>query len=185
MDLPARCHQGVVNGEGSPPYSWCIRSSEQQQMDSTLETHFVPWNPTHCLPPLVVQKYTGRDPDLADPRWLMVYPCPQILEEKHTLAFHLQQQQLIELIRGGKVDEALEFAQEYLAPLAEEHPALLEELGASPQGLSQDDAGGFSVPSQVPQDTFGYRVASRWVCSLCVVHGEQAIAAPTRSNSIN
>lgn len=58
--------------------------------------------------------------------------CLQILEEKHTLAFHLQQQRLIELIRGGRVEEALEFAQEYLAPLAEEHPALLEELGARP-----------------------------------------------------
>jgi hypothetical protein len=56
----------------------------------------------------------------------------QILEEKHQLSFHLQQQQLIELIREGKTEEALEFAQEYLAPRGEENPAFLEELGESP-----------------------------------------------------
>ncbi len=61
--------------------------------------------------------------------------CPagrgaQILEEKHQLSFHLQQQRLIELVREGRTEEALEFAQEYLAPRGEEHPAFLGELGA-------------------------------------------------------
>lgn len=55
--------------------------------------------------------------------------CPQILEEQHALFFHLQQQRLIELIRAGKTEEALGFAQEYLAPHGEENEALLEELG--------------------------------------------------------
>lgn len=36
---------------------------------------------------------------------------PQILEEQAPLAFHLQQQRLIELIRGGRLAEALEYAQ--------------------------------------------------------------------------
>ena len=53
----------------------------------------------------------------------------QILEEQHQLSFHLQQQRLIELIRQGKTEEALEHAQEYLAPPGEEDPAFLEELG--------------------------------------------------------
>ena len=53
----------------------------------------------------------------------------QILEEKQQLSFHLQQQRLIELIRQGKTEDALEFAQEYLAPRGEENPAFLEELG--------------------------------------------------------
>ena len=59
-------------------------------------------------------------------------PCccaPQILEEQHALFFHLQQQRLIELIRSGKTEEALAFAQEYLAPHGEENEAFLEELG--------------------------------------------------------
>jgi CTLH/CRA C-terminal to LisH motif domain len=54
----------------------------------------------------------------------------QILEEHAELTFHLQQQRLIELIRGGDADAALAFAQDILAPLGEEHPAFLAELGA-------------------------------------------------------
>jgi hypothetical protein len=46
---------------------------------------------------------------------------PEILEERAHLFFHLQQQRLIELIRAGSVEEALEFAQEYLAPRGEEN----------------------------------------------------------------
>jgi glucose-induced degradation protein 8 len=36
----------------------------------------------------------------------------QILDTNPQLYFHLQQQKLIELIRAGKINEALEFAQE-------------------------------------------------------------------------
>lgn len=54
---------------------------------------------------------------------------PELLEKQQPLFFHLQQQRLIELIRKGQTLEALEFAQEYLAPQGEEHPAFLEELG--------------------------------------------------------
>lgn len=45
----------------------------------------------------------------------------QILDTNPQLFFHLQQQRLIELIRNGKVEEALEFAQEELAPRGEEN----------------------------------------------------------------
>ncbi|KAJ2569658.1 hypothetical protein IW140_002912 [Coemansia sp. RSA 1813] len=53
---------------------------------------------------------------------------PDLLDTDPRLYFHLQQQQLIELIRQGKAEEALEFAQEELAPHGEEHPELLREL---------------------------------------------------------
>ncbi|XP_058095458.1 protein GID8 homolog isoform X4 [Magnolia sinica] len=53
---------------------------------------------------------------------------PEILDTNPQLFFHLQQQRLIELIRNGKVEEALEFAQEELAPRGEENPNFLEEL---------------------------------------------------------
>lgn len=56
----------------------------------------------------------------------------QILEIHDDLSFHLQQQRLIELIRAHKMEEALEFAQEYLAPRGEEDPQFLEELGVLP-----------------------------------------------------
>jgi hypothetical protein len=49
----------------------------------------------------------------------------QILDTNPELYFHLQQQKLIELIRMGKIEEALEFAQEELAPRGEENVPLL------------------------------------------------------------
>lgn len=45
----------------------------------------------------------------------------QILDTNPQLFFLLQQQKLIELIRNGKTEEALEFAQEELAPRGEEN----------------------------------------------------------------
>ena len=45
----------------------------------------------------------------------------QILDTNPELFFHLQQQRMIELIRNGKLEEALEFAQEELAPRGEEN----------------------------------------------------------------
>ena len=53
---------------------------------------------------------------------------PSLLTEREPLLFHLQQQRLIELIREGRVEEALEFAQTHLVPHAENDPALLAEL---------------------------------------------------------
>jgi hypothetical protein len=47
------------------------------------------------------------------------------LDTNPKLFFHLQQQRLIELIRDGKIDEAIEFAQEELAPRGEENVILL------------------------------------------------------------
>ncbi|KAL3157721.1 Glucose-induced degradation complex subunit [Trebouxia sp. C0010 RCD-2024] len=65
---------------------------------------------------------------------------PEILEQQHQLSFHLQQQRLIELIRQGKTEEALEHAQEYLAPPGEEDPAFLEELERTVTLLAFEDA---------------------------------------------
>lgn len=53
---------------------------------------------------------------------------PTILDTNPQLYFHLQQQKLIELIRVGKINEALEFAQEELAPRGEENQTFLEEI---------------------------------------------------------
>ncbi len=53
---------------------------------------------------------------------------PDVLDANGHIAFCLQQQQLIELIRLGATAEALEFAQEEVAPRASSNPALLREL---------------------------------------------------------
>ncbi|KAL3624905.1 Glucose-induced degradation complex subunit [Castilleja foliolosa] len=64
---------------------------------------------------------------------------PEILDTNPLLYFHLQQQRLIELIRHGKVEEALGFAQEELAPRGEENPAFLEELERTVTLLAFED----------------------------------------------
>ncbi|KAI0348368.1 hypothetical protein BDW22DRAFT_1350556 [Trametopsis cervina] len=53
---------------------------------------------------------------------------PEILDTNPALYFRLQQQKLIEYIRQGKITDALEFAQEELAPRGEESPEFLAEL---------------------------------------------------------
>ncbi|XP_012447690.1 protein GID8 homolog isoform X2 [Gossypium raimondii] len=64
---------------------------------------------------------------------------PEILDTNPQLFFQLQQQRLIELIRNGKVEEALEFAQEDLAPRAEENQSFLEELERTISLLAFED----------------------------------------------
>ncbi|OCB88556.1 hypothetical protein A7U60_g4259 [Sanghuangporus baumii] len=53
---------------------------------------------------------------------------PEILDTQPKLYFRLQQQKLIEYIRQGRIAEALEFAQQELAPRGEEEPEFLLEL---------------------------------------------------------
>jgi len=53
---------------------------------------------------------------------------PELLDDDRYLFFHLQQQQLIELIRESKVEEALKFASEQLAERGEESELVLGEL---------------------------------------------------------
>ncbi|KAK4795553.1 hypothetical protein SAY86_027879 [Trapa natans] len=64
---------------------------------------------------------------------------PEILDTNPQLFFHLQQQRLIELIRNGKVEEALEFAQDELAPRGEENQSFLEELERTVALLAFED----------------------------------------------
>ncbi|KAG6776996.1 hypothetical protein POTOM_015043 [Populus tomentosa] len=64
---------------------------------------------------------------------------PEILDTNPQLFFHLQQQRLIELIRNGKVNEALQFAQEELAPRGEEDHSFLEELERTVALLAFED----------------------------------------------
>ena len=53
---------------------------------------------------------------------------PELLDNDRCLFFHLQQQQLIELIREGKVEDALTFATEQLAERGAKSGLVLEEL---------------------------------------------------------
>ncbi len=51
-----------------------------------------------------------------------------LLDDHPRIYFHLHRLHVVELIRQGRVDEALEHAQEVLAPVAERHVEFLREL---------------------------------------------------------
>ncbi|XP_022097849.1 glucose-induced degradation protein 8 homolog [Acanthaster planci] len=53
---------------------------------------------------------------------------PELLDNDRYLYFHLQQQYLIELIRNGQLESALEYAQTHLAERGEENAEILPEL---------------------------------------------------------
>jgi len=52
----------------------------------------------------------------------------ELLDSHPGLSFRLAQQQMIEMIRSGEMQEALDFAQEELAPRAETHTEFLRDL---------------------------------------------------------
>ncbi|XP_014205741.1 glucose-induced degradation protein 8 homolog [Copidosoma floridanum] len=53
---------------------------------------------------------------------------PELLDNDRYLHFHLQQLHLIELIRSGRIEEALQFAQEQLSEAGESDENILGEL---------------------------------------------------------
>ena len=58
---------------------------------------------------------------------------PNILEESDQVYFRLQQQRLIELIRKGEVEEALQFAHDYLAPRGEDNVRFVPSAARPPR----------------------------------------------------
>ncbi|KAH9947149.1 CTLH/CRA C-terminal to lish motif domain-containing protein [Amylocystis lapponica] len=64
---------------------------------------------------------------------------PEILDTNPALYFRLQQQKLIEYIRQGRITDALQFAQEELAPRGEESPEFLSELERTMALLAFDE----------------------------------------------
>ena len=65
---------------------------------------------------------------------------PDLLTGSPELSFHVEQQQLVELIRADRVDEAIAFAQAQLAPKAEQSATLLAELERTMLLLAYPDA---------------------------------------------
>ncbi len=56
---------------------------------------------------------------------------PEILDTNSSLYFHLQQQQLLELIKGGDMEKVLHYASTELSARGEENPEFLDELEQS------------------------------------------------------
>lgn len=64
---------------------------------------------------------------------------PEILDTNPTLYFHLQQQQLLELIKTGDMERMLEYACTELSARGEENPNFLDELEQSLSLLAFED----------------------------------------------
>ncbi|KAJ2783433.1 hypothetical protein H4R18_001698 [Coemansia javaensis] len=96
---------------------------------------------------------------------------PDLLDTDPRLYFHLQQQQLIELIRQGKAEEALEFAQEELAPHGEEHPELLRELERT-MALLAFDVGGDSPLAGLLDFSHRQKTANELNAALLAAHSQ-------------
>lgn len=64
---------------------------------------------------------------------------PEILDTDPTLYFHLQQQQLLELIKTGDMERMLEYACTELSARGEENPSFLDELEQSLSLLAFED----------------------------------------------
>mmetsp|Transcript_23141 Transcript_23141/g.59467 ORF Transcript_23141/g.59467 Transcript_23141/m.59467 type:complete len:299 (+) Transcript_23141:59-955(+) len=84
---------------------------------------------------------------------------PTILRGNSQLAFHLRQQQLIEIIREGRIEDALVFAQQELAPAGEQNPAFLEELERTMALLAFEDSATCPV-GHLLEPTQRYKTAS-------------------------
>jgi len=85
---------------------------------------------------------------------------PEVLGNNHDLCFRLQLQHLVELIRAGQCDAALEFAQTYLAEHGQRNPELLGDLERAMALLAFQDP--FDSPfADVLLETQRYKLASQ------------------------
>lgn len=152
-------------GHGSDPYSWDDTvldynlPIQKEQMNRVVMNYFVTEGYVDAARQFEKESGTITDVDLDTIKDRMLIRRavqqgqveeaidrvndlnPEILEHDSKLFFHLQQQRLIELIRSKEIDQALLFAQEYLAPLGEESPHFLEELERTLALLAFEDPG--------------------------------------------
>ena len=104
---------------------------------------------------------------------------PDLLTGSPELSFHVEQQQLVELIRADRVDEAIAFAQAQLAPKAEQSATLLAELERTMLLLAYPDAA--SCPeAELLSQAQRQRTASRLNAAVLSAQAqEQEAALPT------
>ena len=100
---------------------------------------------------------------------------PEVLDTNPSLFFHLQQQQLLELIREGKTEQVLKYAQSELSARGEENPEFLDELEQSLGLLAFDDA--TSCPfSELLQPSQRLKVISELNAALLASHDQEAMS---------
>ena len=100
---------------------------------------------------------------------------PEVLDTNPSLFFHLQQQQLLELIREGKTEQVLKYAQSELSARGEENPEFLDELEQSLGLLAFDDAANCPF-SELLQPSQRLKVISELNAALLASHDQEALS---------
>lgn len=100
---------------------------------------------------------------------------PEVLDTNPSLFFHLQQQQLLELIREGKTEQVLKYAQSELSARGEENPEFLDELEQSLGLLAFDDATNCPF-SELLQPSQRLKVISELNAALLASHDQEALS---------
>lgn len=102
--------------------------------------------------------------------------CDPGLFNEPELLFHVQQQQLIELVRAGRIEEAVAYAQAELASQAEASPAFLAELERTMLLLAYEDASACPEAELLSQAQ-RQRTASRLNAAILSAQAQQTEAA--------
>lgn len=102
---------------------------------------------------------------------------PELLSSNPDLCFAVLQQQLIELIREGNIDEAISFAQVELAPRAEASAALLAELERTMMLLAYDEPEAACPEAELLSQAQRQRTASRLNAALLTAQAQEKEAA--------
>jgi len=98
---------------------------------------------------------------------------PEILDTNSKLYFHLQQQQLLELIKQGDMEKVLEYASTELSARGEENPEFLDELEQSLSLLAFNDTS--SCPfSELLQPSQKLKVVSELNAALLASQDQEA-----------
>lgn len=101
--------------------------------------------------------------------------APRVFDEPELL-FRVRQQQLIELVRAGRVDDAVAYAQAELAPQAEASPAFLAELERTMLLLAYEDASACPEAALLGQAQ-RQRTASRLNAAILAAQSQETEAA--------
>eukprot|EP00759_Apiculatamorpha_spiralis_P049915 PhF_6_TR44523/c0_g1_i1/m.68580 len=84
--------------------------------------------PLHTLDQRVVLREAIQHGDISTAITQLNTLCPEVHEQNTDIAFSLRLQQLIEIIRSGNTDGAMEYCRIELAPIVQQHPQYLPRL---------------------------------------------------------
>lgn len=100
---------------------------------------------------------------------------PEILDTNSKLYFHLQQQQLLELIKRGDMEQVLEYASTELSARGEENPEFLEELEQTMSLLAFADVS-TSPFTELLQPSQKLKVVSELNAALLASQDQEAVS---------